>query len=120
MLKRVTEAFSTCPCQIISLIMCYDLSFLTYCFFCMSLNIFVFNCLLRDRLSKRFSTHLQKDNDFQHCKNSPLQYFSPDFQIKPAPSSNCVKIWVPLLMPKWEMGISKSLFICAFSLTSGF
>lgn len=92
----------------------YDLSFLTYCFFCMSLNISVFNYLLRDRLAKGFSTHLQKDNDFQDLRNSPLQYFSPDFQINLAPSSKSVKIWVPLLMSKWEMGLSEILFTCAF------
>jgi len=61
MLKRVTRALSTCPCQIISLIMCYVLTFVTYFFFCMPLNIVVFNYLLRDRLSKILFSYLLKD-----------------------------------------------------------
>lgn len=75
-----------------------------------------FQLLLRERLSKEFSAHLQKDNDFQDFRNSPLQYFCPDFQINPTPSARRLKTWVPLLMPKLAMGTSFHMHI---PLTSG-
>lgn len=114
MLRRVTEVFCACPYQIISLITCYDLSFLAFYFFCMLLNKLLFRVI--ERLSKEFSTHLQKDNDFQDLRNSPLQYFCPDFQINPTFNARSLKTWVPLLMPKLAMGTSVHMCI---SLTSG-
>lgn len=75
-----------------------------------------FSAIIKREIIKRIQRPPPKGNDFQDFRNSPLQYFCPDFQINPTPSARRLKTWVPLLMPKLAMGTSFHMHI---PLTSG-